>query len=88
MSDKRAKFTQYYLYTFGITKARIESSIGYGEDQLISNCDDANTNNCSEEKHQRNRRSKFIIVSGGTNVKALDPSVAPLHKVDKKPGKY
>ncbi|WP_052415398.1 OmpA family protein [Algibacter lectus] len=87
LSDKRAKFTQYYLYTRGIAKARIESAIGYGEDQLLNNCDDANTNNCTEEEHQRNRRSKFIIVSGGTNVKAVDPSVAPLHKVDKKPGK-
>ncbi|WP_405291995.1 OmpA family protein [Algibacter sp. Ld11] len=87
LSDKRAKFTQYYLFTRGISKFRIQSAIGYGEDQLLNNCDDANTNNCTEEEHQRNRRSKFIIVSGGTNVKATDPTVAPLHKVDKKPGR-
>lgn len=87
LSDKRAKFTRFYLYSRGIRKERIVSAIGYGEDQLLNNCDDANTNNCTEEEHQRNRRSKFIIVSGASDVKATDPSVAPLHKIDKKPGR-
>jgi len=87
LSDKRAKFTGFYLLTRGIAEERIQSSIGYGEDQLLNNCDDANINKCTEEEHQRNRRSKFIIVSGADNVKATNPNDVLLKRIDKKPGR-
>ncbi|RLJ62638.1 WD40 repeat protein [Lacinutrix venerupis] len=67
LSDRRAKSTRDYLYSRGIATNRIESAIGYGESQLINHCDDANKNKCSEEEHQANRRSKFIITSGYVN---------------------
>ncbi|POS02494.1 hypothetical protein Q361_104219, partial [Flavobacterium croceum DSM 17960] len=36
---------------------------GYGESQLVNNCGCEPTNNssCSEDQHQANRRSEFII---------------------------
>lgn len=60
LSDRRAKSTRKYLLSRGIETNRIESAIGYGESQLVNEC--ADRVKCSEEKHQENRRSKFIII--------------------------
>ncbi|WP_299682706.1 OmpA family protein [uncultured Tenacibaculum sp.] len=68
LSTNRAKATKEYLISRGIAPNRIESAVGYGEDQLLNNCDDANQKKCSEEQHQRNRRSYFYIVRGGKNI--------------------
>lgn len=59
LSDRRAKSTQAYLISQGIKAKRIESAIGYGEKQLINRCVDGVS--CSEQEHQLNRRSEFII---------------------------
>lgn len=69
LSDKRAKSTRDYIISRGIAANRIESAIGYGEDQLLNNCNDKNQHKCSKEEHQKNRRSYFYIVKGGKNVK-------------------
>ncbi|MCX7547295.1 OmpA family protein [Xanthomarina sp. F1114] len=61
LSDRRAKSTRDYLYSRNIAQDRIESAIGYGESQLVNEC--SNGVKCSEEQHQENRRSKFIIIS-------------------------
>ena len=60
LSDRRAKTTVAYVISKGIDKSRI-SGIGKGESSPKEDCG----NNCSEEQHQTNRRSDFIIVSGG-----------------------
>jgi len=60
LSDQRAKSSRTYLIGQGIAADRIESAIGYGEERLLNECD--GTVRCSEEAHQRNRRSEFIIV--------------------------
>ncbi|WP_405411557.1 OmpA family protein [Maribacter sp. Asnod1-A12] len=60
LSDKRAKSTRDYIIAQGIDASRIESAIGYGEEQLINDCD--GTVRCTEEQHYLNRRSEFIIV--------------------------
>jgi len=63
LSDRRAKSTRDYLITQrNIQSPRIESAIGFGESQLLNHCKDGVK--CSEEEHQLNRRSKFIILSG------------------------
>ncbi|WBX73141.1 OmpA family protein [Tenacibaculum pacificus] len=69
LSDRRAKSTRDYLISRGISSERIESAIGFGEDSLLNNCDDANSSQCTEAEHQKNRRSYFYIVKGNTNVK-------------------
>ncbi len=60
LSDKRAKSTRKYIISQGIDPSRIESAIGYGEDNLINECN--GRVRCTEEKHYLNRRSEFIIV--------------------------
>ncbi len=59
LSDRRAKTTVQYVISKGIDASRI-SGIGKGESEPAVNCGA----NCSEEDHQLNRRSEFIIVSG------------------------
>lgn len=53
LSQKRAQAAIDYLRKKGVSKRRLKA-IGYGEGQLIDDCDcDA----CTEENHQRNRRT-------------------------------
>tara|TARA_R110002050_G_scaffold1281_1_gene9119 strand:+ start:1779 stop:3686 length:1908 start_codon:yes stop_codon:yes gene_type:complete len=59
LSKRRAKATLEYLITQGISASRL-SSEGYGETKLTNNCD--NNTKCSNEKHQVNRRSEFIVI--------------------------
>lgn len=58
LSDKRAKSTLEYMVKNGIARERLTAK-GYGETQLINGCADGVK--CSEEEHQQNRRSEFII---------------------------
>lgn len=60
LSDKRAKATIDWLVKNGISKERL-SGKGYGESQLLNGCSDGV--NCSEEEHQANRRSEFIVTT-------------------------
>lgn len=58
LSESRAKSTVDYIVAHGISSDRI-SGKGYGETKLINRC--SNGVKCSEEEHQENRRSEFII---------------------------
>lgn len=59
LSNARAKSTIDWLVKNGIAKERL-SGKGYGESQLVNGCADGVK--CSEEEHQMNRRSEFIIL--------------------------
>lgn len=58
LSDKRAKAAVDYLVKMGISSSRLKA-IGYGETQLLNQC--SNGLDCSEEEHQKNRRTEFKI---------------------------
>ena len=60
LSNNRAKSTYNYIISKGIDSSRITKYEGFGESQLVNKC----TNNvkCSEEEHQLNRRTEFIII--------------------------
>ena len=60
LSDRRAKATIEWLIKNGISPDRLTAK-GYGESQLVNKCADGV--NCTEEEHQANRRSEFIIVT-------------------------
>ncbi len=60
LSNRRAKTTVQYVISKGIDESRI-SGIGKGEKEPKVNC----KIKCTKEEHQLNRRSEFIIVSGG-----------------------
>ena len=59
LSDRRAKSTREWLIGQGIDASRLTAK-GYGERELVNKCADGVK--CSEEEHQANRRSEFIIV--------------------------
>lgn len=58
LSDRRAKSTIAWMIQDGIQASRLTGK-GYGETQLVNKCADGVQ--CSEEEHQMNRRSEFII---------------------------
>ena len=62
LSDRRAKSTMEWIVKQGIDRKRLTAK-GYGETQLVNGC--SNGVPCTEEEHQANRRSEFIVVSMG-----------------------
>lgn len=58
LSKNRAKSTKEWLIKKGIDASRLASE-GLGETQLVNKC--ADNVQCTEEEHQLNRRSEFII---------------------------
>ena len=60
LSAARAKATVDYLVSQGITKERIGSAVGFGEEQLVNECGDDVP--CLKAKHQENRRSEFYVI--------------------------
>lgn len=64
LSDRRAKSTIAWLVNKGIDSSRLTGK-GYGETQLVNDCgcEPTNKSNCTEEQHQMNRRSEFIIIA-------------------------
>ena len=60
LSQNRAKSTYDYIISEGINPERITEYKGFGESQLVNKC--KNVVRCSEEEHQLNRLTEFIIV--------------------------
>ncbi|WP_119791965.1 OmpA family protein [Flavobacterium anhuiense] len=60
LSDRRAKSTIQWLVKNGIAPNRLTGR-GYGETELVNKCADGVP--CTEEEHQANRRSEFIITA-------------------------
>ena len=58
LSNKRAKATLGWLVKNGVETTRLTAN-GFGERELVNKCTDNVT--CTEEEHQANRRSEFII---------------------------
>jgi|26BtaG_2_1085354.scaffolds.fasta_scaffold00030_48 outer membrane protein OmpA-like peptidoglycan-associated protein/tetratricopeptide (TPR) repeat protein len=59
LSERRAKSTLEYLVKNGVKRSRLISA-GLGESELVNSC--SNGVQCSEEEHQKNRRSEFIVM--------------------------
>ena len=59
LSNRRAKTTVQYVISKGIDESRI-SGMGKGESEPKVDC-----NTCTKEQHAENRRSEFLIISGG-----------------------
>jgi len=62
LSDRRATSTAQYVISKGIDASRISGS-GKGETTPNVDCG----GNCTEDEHQLNRRSEFVIVDGNPN---------------------
>ncbi len=59
LSEKRAQSAVNYIVGRGIKSDRIVAK-GYGESKLINQCTGDST--CSEEEHQQNRRTEFMVL--------------------------
>lgn len=59
LSQRRAEEAVAYIVSKGIKSERIKAQ-GYGESKLVNNC--RNGVQCTDEKHQKNRRTEFKII--------------------------
>ncbi len=59
LSTKRAKSTLNYLIDKGIHPDRLTSK-GFGETKLVNDC--VTLAKCTDERHEENRRSEFIVL--------------------------
>lgn len=60
LSQRRNESTRAYIINVGGISANRITGKGYGETQLTNRC--SNGVKCSDEEHQANRRSEFIVV--------------------------
>ncbi len=60
LSAERAKATYKYLIDRGIAAERITEYLGFGELRLVNDCD--GSIECTEDQHQLNRRTQFIVI--------------------------
>lgn len=59
LSDRRAQATKAWIIANGISVSRVTAK-GYGETKLVNRCKNGVT--CSDEEHQENRRSEFLVI--------------------------
>jgi len=82
LSRNRSKSAKKYLINQGIAPSRIHKAIGFGETVHVNDCYDGVE--CSEEEHQRNRRTVVTITRLDQSVKVK--TVAKPRVIDRKPG--
>jgi outer membrane protein OmpA-like peptidoglycan-associated protein len=70
LSQARAQSAVDYLVEKGIPNDRLVAK-GYGKTMLLNNCTTGAP--CSEEEHQKNRRTTFRIVSAKLNLESIQP---------------
>jgi len=60
LSERRAQSTLQYLLNYGIERNRLTAK-GFGDSEIINQC--IQGIECTEEEHQMNRRSEFILMN-------------------------
>jgi len=60
LSNERAKSSANWIIEKGIDSARITTK-GFGETKLVNKC--SNGVECTEEEHQMNRRTEFVVIN-------------------------
>lgn len=70
LSQARAQSAVDYLISKGVPAETLTAK-GYGETKLVNNC--TNGVKCSEEEHQKNRRTTFRVISAKINVESVEP---------------
>ncbi|MBT8272226.1 MAG: OmpA family protein [Bacteroidia bacterium] len=60
LSQQRANSVVNYLVSKGVSRSRL-SAKGYGESRLVNRC--SNGVDCSQNEHQRNRRTEFRVLN-------------------------
>ena len=70
LSQARAQSAVDYLISKGVPAETLQAK-GYGETKLANNC--GNGAKCSEEDHQKNRRTTFRVISAKLNIELVEP---------------
>ncbi len=75
LSDRRAKSSAAYIKARITNPDRIYGK-GYGESILLNGCACEGTvkSDCSEEEHEKNRRTEFKVIKSGGDVKIINNS--------------
>ncbi|NRA10788.1 MAG: OmpA family protein [Crocinitomicaceae bacterium] len=76
LSDRRATSSTLYIKRSIFNPERIVAK-GYGESRLVNNCscEGKLVSDCSEEEHQKNRRTEFKVLNPGTlNIQNKSPN--------------
>lgn len=75
LSRERAKSVVDYLISKGIENDRLVA-VGYGKTKLVNRC--ATGVNCTEEEHQKNRRTTFRIIGSKQKIESVEPDNIPV----------
>ena len=70
LSQARAQSAVDYLISKGVPAETLTAK-GYGETKLVNNC--SNGVKCTEEEHQKNRRTTFRVVSAKLTLESVEP---------------
>ena len=70
LSQARAQSAVDYLISKNVPAETLTAK-GYGETKLVNGC--SNGVNCSEEEHQKNRRTTFRVISAKLNLESIEP---------------
>ena len=70
LSQARAQSAVDYLISKGVPAETLQAK-GYGETKLVNNC--GNGAKCTEEEHQKNRRTTFRVISAKLNIESVEP---------------
>ena len=75
LSQARAQSAVDYLIEKGVTKEQLVA-VGYGETKLVNKC--SNGVECTEEEHQKNRRTTFRIIGSRQVIESVEPADIPV----------
>ncbi len=70
LSQARAQSAVDYLISKGVPDETLQAK-GYGETKLANNC--GNGAKCTEEEHQKNRRTTFRVISAKLTLESVEP---------------
>ena len=79
LSEKRANSTADYIISQGISSSRIYAK-GYGETRLVNKC--LNNVKCTDEEHELNRRTEFLVVDAFNAQKILGDAFVGINTSD------
>jgi outer membrane protein OmpA-like peptidoglycan-associated protein len=69
LSQRRAESAVAYIISQGIPAEQITAK-GYGEAKLVNQC--SNGMKCSDEEHQKNRRTEFSVTENASDVEIIE----------------
>ncbi len=82
LSQERAQSVVDYLIEKGVATERLVAK-GYGETKITNKC--INGVECTEEEHQKNRRTTFRIIGSKQTIESVQPEeIRTVPKEDEK----